>query len=386
MADLVYFLLDCLYKEETEYYPEVENIKIALSSFSVNLLGENSETVVNIGELPIETNMFIEWYKTEILDKEIEAISVIDFIKRFTQFLVIDTLQESCISDGQHKRLSFKTMSIMAARNDDGADPLASLNTGEYDGPVINVQDHYTRGSLPVRTSEVDKTIEDTSGFYNYFVLFPHYRPDNFTGRGLRDLDEKNGVYHFFIGADRGLLKKVKFSKSDIQYIRESRMMSQGTNNLLQLSSVYRCSLEMIGNTLIYPGMEFYINPFGFGGPAFGQPNLGPGSVDDPNLSNIMGIGGYQMALKVNSTIDRNGFKTSVEGHFIHTGEEEERTDPSSPRSSLNSNKLEDLCPVDSVALDSAEAENQTINCSDAARDIQNALFEYNKTGTISEE
>ena len=59
--------------------------------------------------------------------------------------------------------------------------------------------------------------------------------------------------------------------------------------------------MEMVGNTLIYPGMEFYINPFGFGGPGFGQPNEGPGSIDDPNLSNIMGLGGYQMALKVNS-------------------------------------------------------------------------------------
>lgn len=385
MADLVYFLLDCLYKDDLEYFPEVENIKIALSSFSINLLGENSETVVNIGELPIETNTFIEWYKGEILDKEIEAISVIDFIKRFTQFLVIDTLQEVCISNGQHKRLSFKTMSIMAAK-DEGGDPLAKLNNAPRVSPVMNVQKHYSEGRLPVKTSEVDTTIEDTSGFYNYFVLFPHYRPDNFTGRGMKDLDENNGVYHFFIGADRGLLKKIKFSKSDIQYIRESRMMSQGTNNLLQLSSVYRCNLEMIGNTLIYPGMEFYINPFGFGGPEFGQPNDGPGSVDDPNLSNIMGIGGYQMALKVNSTIDRSGFKTTVEGHFVHTGEKEERTDPSSPRSSLNRNKLEDLCPVDSLAADSPETENQTIRCSDATRDIQNALFDYNQTGTISEE
>ena len=385
MADLIYFLLDCLYKDGVEYFPEVENIKMAMTSFSINLLGENSETVVNIGELPIETGTFIEWYKGEILDKEIEAISVIDFIKRFTQFLVINTLQEACINNAQHKRLSFKTMSIMAAK-DAGGDPLAALKNSNDDKPVKNIHEHHLSGKLPVKTSEVDATIEDTSGFYNYFVLFPHYRSDNPPGRGMRDLDENNGLYHFFIGADRGLLKKIKFSKTDIQYIRESRMLSQGTNNLLQLSAVYRCNLEMIGNTLLFPGMIFYINPFGFGGPMFGQPNEGPGSVDDPNLSNIMGLGGYQMALKVNSTIDRNGFKTNVEGHFVHTGEKEERTDPSSPRSTLNKNKLKDLCPVDSPAVDSPDTENQTISCSDAALSIQKALYRYNKTGTISEE
>ena len=98
-------------------------------------------------------------------------------------------------------------MSIMAARNNDNSDPLVKLTDGQTSSPVMNVQEHYGAGSLPVSTSEVDATIEDTSGFYNYFVLFAHYRPDNFTGRGLRDLDENNGIYHF-IGADRGLMKK----------------------------------------------------------------------------------------------------------------------------------------------------------------------------------
>ena len=53
----------------------------------------------------------------------------------------------------------------------------------------------------------------------------------------------------------------------------------------------------------------------------------------------------------------------------------EERTDPSSPRSTINKNKLEDLCPVDSFAIDAPETENQTIRCSDAAVDIQQAFL-----------
>ena len=142
-------------------------------------------------------------------------------------------------------------------------------------------------------------------------------------GRGNRISDENKGVYHFDIGARRGLVKKVSFSKTDIEYLRESRMFSQGANGLLQLSSVYRCTIDMIGNTLLYPGMEMWLNPFGLGGTEFGLPQNGPGSTTDPNLSNIMGLGGYQQVLKTTSTITPGSFTTTVDAHFIYSGEDD---------------------------------------------------------------
>ena len=97
--------------------------------------------------------------------------------------------------------------------------------------------------------------------------------------------------------------------------------MQQGSNGLLQLSSVYRASISMIGNTLFYPGMEVYINPFGFGGLEFGNPYDGPGRVDNPNLSNIMGIGGYYQIMKVNSKISPGSFTTDIDAHFVYSGD-----------------------------------------------------------------
>jgi hypothetical protein len=99
-------------------------------------------------------------------------------------------------------------------------------------------------------------------------------------------------------------------------------MFNQGNNSLLQLSSVYKCSINMIGNTLLYPGMEFWLNPFGFGGLEFGFPQNGTGTEDSPNLSNIMGIGGYQQVLKTTSTISPGKFETTVDAHFVYSGEQ----------------------------------------------------------------
>ena len=161
-------------------------------------------------------------------------------------------------------------------------------------------------------------------------------------------------------------------------------MMNQGTNNLLQLSSLYRCSLTMVGNTLLYPGMEIFVNPFGFGGPQFGQPNDGPGTIDLPNLSNIMGIGGYQQVVKVNSTISPGKFETTIDAIFIHSGEKQQEDTSSSPRGfTPNRNRLKDLCSIDSKAIDTPQLENNIIDCNQTILDVENLLLDYSRTGTI---
>ena len=80
--------------------------------------------------------------------------------------------------------------------------------------------------------------------------------------------------------------------------------------------------MTMIGNTLLYPGMEFWLNPFGIGGTEFGFPQNGQGTPDNPNLANIMGIGGYQQVLKTTSTISPGKFETTVNAHYVYSGEE----------------------------------------------------------------
>ena len=56
-----------------------------------------------------------------------------------------------------------------------------------------------------------------------YVFIIPVY--NTITNKGLGNYfdDVDRGVYHFEIGTDRGILNEVKFSKIDMQYIREAR-------------------------------------------------------------------------------------------------------------------------------------------------------------------
>ena len=382
MADLVYLLLDSIYNENDTFRPEVENTKLLLSSFVLNIPFEPLSILMNFGEIPIDIETFISWYEDTILNKDISAISIIDFIRRFSMYLIRRVFADTCVNQNQIKKLVFQTSSILAVKDDQGGDPLYNMwseykdNSPESSFHSLSMNRAHRDGLLPLKTGVASSTETNLSDFMNYLVIFTHYRPKTHPGRGIRRLDEQDGIYHMFVGADKGLTKEIQFSKVDLEYAREARMATQGTNSLLQLSAVYRSSLKMIGNTLFYPGMELFINPFGLGGPEFGMPYDGPAiNTQSPNLSYIMGLGGYQMVLKVASSISPGKFETTVDAIFVYSGDSSGLTDVVA--------KQNTLCNIEE---DNLAAEKPSESCRRIIIDIENELIELGENGTLENE
>ena len=399
LADLAYFLLDPLYEDDKPFVQMEEQIKAVLTSFSINIpfVGD---THINIGEIPIEVEVFTKWYKENIVDKKLDSISFLEFIRRLAFYLITDVFGEVCIDEQQHKRLSFMTAAINSTKiqqeDEDDKGTLEEMlsRTYEENGPIIDISKFYNQASsennlLPLPTSANNITNLQPSDFVQYLVLYAHHRPETHFGRGKALEDAKRGVHHLYIGSNKGILKNVSFSKTDIQYLRESRMLSQGQNGLLQLSSVYRANIKMIGNTIFYPGMLLYLNPFGFGGMDFGLPQQGPGTLDEPILSNIMGIGGYQKVVKVSSTISESGkFETDVECIFEHTGEpprnDGEDKDNRSPGQRTGKGQ-QDIRRITCKDLDNIQTSGDACDATTVSRDLQNKLRDINNKGTIDE-
>ena len=147
-------------------------------------------------------------------------------------------------------------------------------------------------------------------------LVYPIVSPAmNHPGRGDEIEDRKRGVHHIHIGARTGIIKKVNFNRTDIQYIRESRYVNQGDDGLLQLGAVYKATIDMLGNTLWFPGMELYINPLGIGGLKLGFPS------DFTSSANKLGLGGYHLITRIKSTIAPGKFDTQVEAQFFYSGD-----------------------------------------------------------------
>ena len=105
-----------------------------------------------------------------------------------------------------------------------------------------------------------------------------------------------------------------------MQYIREARFFRNGFDGLMQLGAVYKITMDMVGNTLYYPGMEVYLDPRGIGGQSF-DPTIGPGRNKKASVANALGFGGYHIVTRVNSVLTPGSFKTTVEAQFHYSGD-----------------------------------------------------------------
>ena len=372
LADLVYVVLDCLYDEadadktENESYVQgTENFKFLLSSFQyIDLFNNSAVESVNIGNIPISVELFNEWYTENVIKPERTSYPVMYFIRDITKYLITDILLESCFKNDLDKNLQFKTNNFLGRRRGrDTRDPIGTLLSSQKDKTVLDVGQHYRRGSLPLQ-ADLNGVSTSIKNLYNYIAIYAEAPRGITDKRGSKYSDELNGIMHYQLGRDRGILKKIKFSKSDMQYVREARFFRNGHDGLMQLAAVYKITMEMVGNTLYYPGMEVFIDPVGL---------LGAGSNFNPaipgSIANRMGFGGYHLVTSVKSSIGPGKFTTTVEALFSYSGD-------GNPKSKIIGSREE--IAVDVIDTKKVNEKEQSKEDQDYCRAISDNLYQQN--------
>ena len=315
VGDLIHTILDCMKDPEnpTERYPHLKNTKILLSSFDYRDQ-QNNLVHINLSEIPVSTEYFFEWMNQNVIKPKRRSYPITYFIRDICNKLIVDLMLEVCINKDQVKTMRFNSMNLLALGNQDEngniIDPFTQMDRIE-DTIHIDASEAYVDKKLPLRSNISDHGINKA---FNYFLFYPVTQTHSHLGSGNLDADGDEGVYHFSIGRPRGILKRMKFDKTDIQYIREARFFNHGHDGLMQLSAVYKVTLELFGNTLFYPGMQIFINPVHMGGENF-DPTV-PGSV-----ANSLGFGGYHLITRVESSIGPGKFNTTVQAQFVYSGD-----------------------------------------------------------------
>ena len=332
LGDLLYAISDALYEQDGKYIEGFERFKFVLGSFQYEDLLDNSggPKTINLANIPISCELFYEWFTQNVIKPERNSYPIMYFIRDLCKFLIIEIMSETCFKRSFNKSLQFKTMNFLGkAKNN--KDPLSQLYPSFSrldletipDQLVLNLATRYGQTNSPLPLAVDDEAGVSITDLYNYVTIYvetPRLKSEKDTTT-TRQQDEAMGVMHYQIGRDRGILKKIKFTKSDMQYIREARFFRHGTDGLMQLSAVYKVSMEMIGNTLYYPGMEIFIDPLGL---------FGVDEQADPrqknSIANRLGFGGYHLITNVRSSIGPGKFTTTVDALFSYSGD----GDPSS--------------------------------------------------------
>lgn len=361
-GDILHTILDALNDPDTRTIAVgMENTKIVLGSFDFDPYQSNSGPVsLNISNIPIAVDFFSEWFKENVLNQKSSrrTFPILNFIRSLSNYVVSNALLETCVNRNVENALLFQTgqVSVVSANKQDPLSAMIDVNSRA----IINT-DFQRRIAIRIKEGNSSEAIKrlrkekgihglplngDTGGspnvedFYHYIVLNANGSSLTYAGTGKYEDDIKKGRFHVEIGSNRGIVKTVKFSKTNMQYLREARFMRNGVDGLLQLSSVYKASVEMFGNTLFYPGMELWINPYGFGGLPLGNPQQGG---DNRSLANMLGLGGYHTITGVSTTLTPTGFTTSLDSQHYYSGDGEkpDTIEPKAPKKNKTNSLIE---------------------------------------------
>ena len=326
-GDLLHTILDTMYDTKGKLIQGMENTRMILGSLDFDTFNKGSVgTRLNIAHLPISLDFFNRWFEDNILGngKPRKAFPILKFIRNLATQILQKSILENCVNQKLKKTTGFHTGQISAYTENRKVDPLQKLVNQQ--NIIINTDAKRGKG-LPLQ-GDTDQEIRDKSSkgtkanhFYNYLILNTLGSSRTFTGSGKYLDDIKSGRFHIDIGSNKGIVKTVKFSKTDQKYTREARFLQNGIDGLLQLSEVYKITVDMFGNSMFYPGMELFLNPYGLGGTAMGSPTQGSKSPGGRSLANKLGIGGYHTIDSVKTTLRPGNFSTSITAYQYYAGD-----------------------------------------------------------------
>ena len=293
---------------------------------------EGTPIVYNISDIPISLPLLMTWYFKQVIDTGREVYPFRTAMRDILTDLVHPMLTRFCLNNklqpGESPpNIKFSTLTTTTGRFFTRADldRLSQTNPILFDPGAEDSQvtvdpqgkkkyrkdkafagyivgDNrlaafaYTPKQLlanPVPHSQVASA--PASKIMHYYVLHST-TPSQRSGDYNKDM--KEGIYHLILGRDRGILKRINFSRKEMPYL-ESRNIEQGSAGNLDavLTIPMDADVELFGNNFFQHGQMVYLNAeFGLG----------------KNLAESMRVGGYYMVTKVNNSLDNSGWTTSL--------------------------------------------------------------------------
>jgi len=266
---------------------------------------------INLAHLPISLEAYNNFVNNNILAKDRTNYPFFTFVDDLLSELVGDLLGSDCFGGLIDSNIRAKTQILTTAI------PLPSKFYGQKKGQeynTVNLGDEFDPDDPPFFSKCSD--FADKSDLYQYFVVtLEENDPAVLEGKYKEDLN--NGIIHLEFGAEAGLIRNIKFQKTDQEFLPEARFASEGNFVFNQLANVYDITAELVGNNLFKVGQYVYIDASNFGaGPSWATNATGT----KRSWANLMGLGGYHLVTEIGSSISRDGFNTSIKARWVSGG------------------------------------------------------------------
>jgi len=301
---------------------QFKKLRIILGPMEVkDPFNENKTSFCSIGDIPISLNYFTEFLTEKVLSKEQAYYPITNFIKDITNELIRNFINnDSCFSFNTKQRVRLNSSVITGfnrTENSMGTDDITyfikSNPTTYGPGNVFNLSDPKARrikpvinisgpSRLPVDLAQPDREI-------NYYVFYAGRAYPVEKMQGNEEQDAKDGIFHYILGKDRGIVKNISLDRTDMTGLKELRFEQEGFDGLTQLREVYNANIDCLLNMHTFPGTYIYVDPRGFS----------PEMRKDENGNDFtqFGIGGYYMITRSEHSIGPGKADTKITAKWV---------------------------------------------------------------------
>jgi len=299
--------------------------------------GEYYETTA--GDLPVSTAYFMDWLTDKTLKRDSTVYPLPIFLKDLMNNLVKNFLNEDRCFDlniKQRVRVFQSTITSYKSPNwgqlkdnknideitewihQQGRPPRLDMtsmptggrhNAGHSNTPVLHVMGER---NLPIN----DRGPEHT---YNYMAFYAGRVQPQILMNGDVGEDSGNGIFHYVLGRNRGIIKTIKLSKTDSPGLKEVRFEQEGYDGLMQLREVYDANIVLYGAPNIVPGSYIYIDPRGFAPNTVsyaGNVDANGNPINNASLTRL-GIGGYYMVIRAENKFGPGQCETDITAKWV---------------------------------------------------------------------
>lgn len=312
---------------------QFRKLRIILGPMEVVDPLNNGEIIFcNIGDMPISLNYFMDFLSQKVLSKDYAYYPITNFIKDLTNDLIRNFLNnDSCFSFNTKQKIRLNS-SVVTGFNHSSLPKKYSDNitwfidsnnshivkSGRNKGKkalypfgignILNLGSPAARKIKPIISvsgkSRDPISLLQPNKEINYYIFYAgrSYPTEKMTGNELED--SRNGIFHYTLGKDRGIIKNISLDKTDMTGLKELRFETEGFDGLTQLREVYNANIDCLLNTHTFPGSYIYVEPKGF------SPEAG---IDYTQF----GIGGYYMITRSEHSIGVGKADTKITAKWV---------------------------------------------------------------------
>ena len=314
-----------------------ETFKIILGNINIKDFESKETRMVNMAHIPISLEAFLNFMTTKVVAKKRKVYKFSKFIDDLISDLVMRPLSTRCFGGLIASSVRTSVAMIELPINDvTGKDPIAGAKstvwkptkTSTYSvfqadkvgKPLfINKIPPLTKSGATIKKSFDYLLVNSFSSRPNLYGVWDR---EEFSKKNdaypIDPIDDKTrGIPHYTFGQNAGILKTVKFQKTDQEYLPEAKYEQEGSSAINQLAAVYDVTFEMLGTSRFQPGQYIYFDPVTMG---VGHPWQTESGSRERSYSNLMGLGGYHLVIEVSCNIQRGEFVTTLKTRWTTSG------------------------------------------------------------------